>query len=64
MALAIDRSHNSFDLTKGEKCFLIDNKHDGEIVATKRINIDYAEEWKEMPWRFILKDNKYVSKGN
>lgn len=32
------------------------------IVSTTRIGIDYAEEWKDIPWRFYIKDNKWVSK--
>ncbi|MDV4152213.1 DNA-3-methyladenine glycosylase [Clostridium sp. AL.422] len=33
-----------------------------EIVETKRIGIDYAEEAKDFMWRFYIKDNLYVSK--
>ena len=32
-----------------------------EIVKSKRINIDYAEEAKDYLWRYYIKDNKYVS---
>ncbi len=32
-----------------------------EIVASKRINIDYAGEAKDYLWRFTIKDNKYIS---
>ena len=33
-----------------------------QIVRSKRINIDYAEEAKDFLWRFTIKDNPYVSK--
>ena len=33
-----------------------------QIVQTKRINIDYAEEAKDYLWRFLIKENPYVSK--
>jgi len=33
-----------------------------EIVRTKRINIDYAEEAKDFLWRYLIKNNPYVSK--
>ncbi|MCI8428572.1 MAG: DNA-3-methyladenine glycosylase [Lachnospira sp.] len=33
-----------------------------EIVKTKRINIDYAEEAKDYLWRFLVKGNPYISK--
>ena len=41
-----------------EKIYADDNF---EIEIDKRINIDYAEEAKDYPWRFYIKDNKYVS---
>jgi len=49
-------------LTQTGKLFLIDNPDlKFEVEATKRINIDYAEEWKDKLWRFVIKGNKYVS---
>lgn len=33
-----------------------------KVDCSKRINIDYAEEYIDKLWRFYLKDNKYVSK--
>lgn len=33
-----------------------------QILKTKRINIDYAEEAKDYLWRFSIKGNSYVSK--
>lgn len=35
--------------------------NDEQVVVTTRINIDYAEEWKDKPWRFYIKGNKFVS---
>lgn len=34
------------------------------IVISPRVNIDYAEEYKDVYWRYYIKDNKYVSKVN
>ena len=34
---------------------------DDNVVISKRINIDYAGEYKDKPWRFYIKNNKYVS---
>ena len=34
---------------------------DENIVHATRIGVDYADEWKKMPWRFYIKDNKFVS---
>lgn len=35
---------------------------DFEVGVGKRIGVDYAAEDALLPWRFIIKDNKYVSK--
>lgn len=36
-------------------------ERDFEIVSTKRIGVEYAEEWKDLPLRYYIKDNEYVS---
>ena len=60
-ALNIDRSLSG-DSVFGSHLYIIDNdNNDFEIVEDKRINIDYAEEYKDKLWRFYIKDNKYVS---
>ena len=33
-----------------------------QIVHCRRINIDYAEEWKDKPLRYYIRGNKCVSK--
>lgn len=62
-ALSITKDNYGDDLTGNElfvcECF---NKNSADIVKTKRINIDYAEEAREFEWRFYIKDNPYVSK--
>lgn len=68
-ALNIDRSLNAEDLCgnklyiAGEMCSEgISNISEENIVTSKRINIDYAEEAADFLWRFYIKGNKYVSK--
>jgi DNA-3-methyladenine glycosylase len=62
-ALNIDRSHNGLDLCGDELYIFEENEKSAfEMVSTTRINIDYAEEAKDFPWRFYIKDNPYVSK--
>ncbi len=34
-----------------------------EIIASPRVGIDYAEEYKDMPWRFRLKNSIWTSKA-
>ncbi|HKM16854.1 MAG TPA: DNA-3-methyladenine glycosylase [Limnochordia bacterium] len=62
-ALAIDMSFNGCDLTAGEELFIErpDSAAREPVAAGKRINIDYAGEWAEKPWRFYFKGNPYVS---
>lgn len=63
LAYLIDRNINVLRLyEKGPIYIEDDNYDDFEIVDTKRIGIDYAEEAKDFLWRFYIKDNPFVSK--
>jgi DNA-3-methyladenine glycosylase len=33
-----------------------------DIVSSPRINVDYAGEAAQYPWRFYIRDNRFVSK--
>lgn len=60
-ALGIDTSLNGIDLC-GDKVFI--TKGDDlkqQVMVTPRINIDYAEEDRNKPWRFFIKGNEFVS---
>lgn len=63
IALGIDKNFNREDLL-GDKVWLEEGEKisESEIVAGKRIGIDYAEEYAEKTWRFWIKDNSFVSK--
>lgn len=61
MAMNITKKFNGLDLCK-DNIYIVDNDEEFEIVESKRIGIDYAEEAKDYLWRFYIKDNKYVSK--
>ena len=63
MALSISREQYGLDLL-GEELFILEPEHEEkfEMVSTKRINIDYAEEAIDFPWRFYIQDNSYISK--
>jgi len=62
--LKLDKSFYGEDLTKSKRIWLEDGEKVGptQIIASKRIGIDYAQEWAEKPWRFFLKNNPFVSK--
>lgn len=58
-AIAIDRSCNGLDLC-GDKLYLESDDKSLEpfdIIATKRINIDYSEEARDFLWRFVVQSN-------
>lgn len=61
IAMSIDKTMNGEDML-GDRIWLEDHKTIENIEAGKRIGIDYAEEFADMPWRFWVKDNIFVSK--
>ena len=62
--LLLNKEHNGLDLCDKESgMYLLDNETEYELGVSSRINIDYAEEWKDKPWRFYVKGNSFVSKG-
>ena len=63
-ALNIDISLNHTDLTTSDLIYLEDQPElsQEEIIATKRVNIDYAGADKDRLWRFYIKNNPFVSR--
>ena len=60
-ALKIDRSLSGKTIF-GNELYIEDNLDNNfNIVESKRINIDYAEEAADYPLRFYIDNNKYVS---
>lgn len=63
IAMGIGKSENGLDLC-GNRLYIRDTKGNPFCVkSSPRINIDYAGEYREKPWRFYIDGNKYVSKG-
>lgn len=60
-ALGITREQNGVDLSEN-MVWLSPKMQNHEIEATRRIGIDYAEEYRDKPWRYVIKGNKFVSK--
>lgn len=63
MAFQIDKNEDGIDLLEDEIYIEDDGFSDFEIGISKRIGIDYAEEAVDFPYRFFIKENKYVSKN-
>ena len=60
--MSISKAQNKTDLTAPplyiEDASLV---HKDDIVETTRVWVDYSGEWKNKPWLFYIKDNKFVS---
>jgi DNA-3-methyladenine glycosylase len=63
IALDITRDLNGEDLM-GDRIWVEEYRSfkKTEIASGPRVGIDYAEEFIELPWRFWVKDNRFVSK--
>ena len=61
-ALDIDKSYNGLNLIENDKIYIEEGEEkEVKVAKGKRINIDYAEEYKEKLWRFYLKENSFLS---
>lgn len=62
-ALKIDKSFDGCNLVINNSLYITaGGTEDFEIESSPRVNIDYAEEYKDKKWRFFIKNNKYTSK--
>lgn len=61
-ALGIDRSLYGADCTGETIWFEREEGENGPVLATRRIGIDYAQEYRDKPWRFLLAESSFVSR--
>ncbi len=61
-ALDIDSHLYGYDVTQGEELWLEDPHETFPIAVSARVNIDYAEEYRDKPWRFYIEGNPFVSR--
>lgn len=61
IALNINKDNNMEDLCEQNLYIEYGENTNLEIVKTKRIGIDYAEEAKDFLWRYYIKDNPFIS---
>jgi DNA-3-methyladenine glycosylase len=62
MAMGLTKNQNGADLCT--QPFYIrngENVAEKDIIHTTRIGVNYADDWKDKPWRFYVKDNSFVS---
>jgi DNA-3-methyladenine glycosylase len=66
IAMSLGKNQNKIDMCVRngiDDIYVYDDVYkDFERESSPRINIGYAEEYVDMPWRFTIKGNKYVSK--
>jgi DNA-3-methyladenine glycosylase len=62
--LKLDSSFWGEDICKSKKIWFMngDKINKNDIIKTKRIGIDYAGEDKNLPWRFYITNNQWVSR--
>ena len=65
IAMGITRRHYGYDLCRNgqERIFIADgiNVPDDGIAVTQRINVDYAGEDAKLPYRFVIRESKFLS---
>ncbi len=62
MAMNISKSQNKTELT-AQPLYIKDAPQVpiDDIMVTTRVGVDYSGEWKNKPWRFYIRNNKFVS---
>ena len=66
LALGIDRSFDRADLL-GDRVWIEEGESRiaaSAIASGPRIGVEYAEDWAEKPWRFWIRNNPFVSRGD
>lgn len=62
-ALGVTKNFYGADLC-GNEIFIETTNFQADVVATKRINVDYAGAAASYPWRFIAAGNNFISVKN
>lgn len=58
-AVGVDKRFNGLSICGNEEIWIEDDGKEFELLTAPRVGIDYAgEEWKNKPWRFIIKEIK------
>ncbi len=62
IAMGLTKIHNGLDMSK-PPLYITQGQivNPDDIAQAPRIGVDYADDHKDLPWRFYIKDNPYVS---
>ena len=55
------KEHDGINLS-GDEIWLARRERRWDYCAVPRVGIDYAEEYKDKPWRFYIKGSKFISR--
>lgn len=62
IAMGLTKIHNSLNMTKPPLYITEGQVVDPQdVIQAPRVGVDYAAEHKDLPWRFCIKNNPYVS---
>jgi len=63
LAMSIDKALNGADMSRGSVLYVEDRGGQApNIIARPRVGVDYADKWKDKPWRFLIRGSEFVSK--
>ncbi len=64
MAMGIERMENGLDLTTSSEMWIEDDGYTPqEIACARRVGIEYAGDYRERLWRYYIKKNPWISRG-
>jgi DNA-3-methyladenine glycosylase len=61
-ALGIATELSGTDLCREGDLFIVDGEVGGRAISSARVGVDYAMEYRSVPWRFYVANNIFVSK--
>jgi len=61
--LKLDKSFRGESIVTNTRLWIEDSDEKPEYITAPRVGIDYAQEWKDIEWRFVIKDQYKISVG-
>ena len=60
-AMGITTEHYGIDLC-GDEIYITEGRNDFRVMTSERVNIAYAEEYRNVLWRYFAEESKFVSR--